>query len=45
MKTTIEISDSLFNEAKKIAARDGTTVKTLVEHGLRHVISQRKRPH
>lgn len=45
MKTTIEISDSLFNEAKKVAARDGTTVKTLVEHGLRHVISQRKRPH
>jgi hypothetical protein len=45
MKTTIEIPDSLFKEAKRLAARDGTTVKTLIENGLRQVISQRKHPH
>lgn len=43
MKTTIEISDQLIKEAKKIAAREGTTLRTLVEHGLRHELSQRAR--
>jgi hypothetical protein len=43
MKTTVEISDALLDEAKTFAAREGTTVKTLIEQGLRQVISQRKR--
>lgn len=43
MKTTVEISDALLDEAKKVAAREGTTVRTLIEQGLRHAISQRKR--
>jgi len=43
MKTTIEISDALLKEAKKAAAREDTTLRTLVEQGLRHVIAQRKR--
>jgi predicted transcriptional regulator len=43
MKTTIEISDALLEEAKKLAARDDTTLKSLVEQGLRDVIAQRKR--
>jgi hypothetical protein len=43
MKTTIEISDALLEEAKKTAARDDTTLRTLVEQGLRQVIAQRKR--
>lgn len=41
MKTTIEISDQLLKEAKKIAAREGTTLRTLVEQGLRHELKQR----
>jgi hypothetical protein len=42
MKTTVEISDGLLDEAKKLAAREDTTVRTLIEQGLRQVISQRK---
>jgi len=43
MKTTVEIPDSLFEEARKVAHRDRTTLKLLVEEGLRKVISERKR--
>ncbi len=38
MKTTIEISDPLLQKARDIAARNGTTLKALVERGLQHVI-------
>jgi hypothetical protein len=41
MKTTVDIADMLLQEAKLIAAREGTTLKTLVEEGLRHVIDER----
>ena len=43
MKTTVEVSDSLLEEARKLAAREGTTVRALVEEGLRRVVAQRKR--
>ena len=43
MKTTIQIADSLFEEARKLAQRDRTTLKALVEQGLRQVIADRKR--
>jgi hypothetical protein len=43
MKTTVNISDSLFEEARKVAHRDRTTLKVLVEEGLRKIISDRKR--
>ena len=43
MKTTIEISDSLFSDARMVAAAEGTTLRQLVEIGLRHAIAQRKR--
>ena len=43
MKTTIQISDSLFEEARKLAHRERTTLKALVEQGLRRIISERKR--
>jgi Arc/MetJ family transcription regulator len=42
MKTTVEISDALLAEAKKVAARERTTIRTLIEQGLRHAVAQRK---
>ena len=46
MKTTLEISDPLLREARKVAARDRTTLRALVEQGLRRVVAekQRRRP-
>lgn len=38
MKTTIEISDALLNAAKKRAVQHGTTLRELVEEGLRSVL-------
>ena len=42
MKTTIEISDPLFERAKRVAAREKTTVRALVERGLRQVVEERR---
>jgi hypothetical protein len=42
MKTTLDISDPLLREARKIAARERTTLRALVEEGLRKVIADRK---
>ena len=43
MKTTIEIPDPILDEVRKLAAREGTTVKALVELGLRRVLAENKR--
>lgn len=43
MKTTIDIADALLEQARRLAARQGTTVKALVELGLRRVIADRQR--
>jgi len=43
MKTTLDISDPLLNEARKLAARDRTTLRALVEQGLRKILAERRR--
>ena len=40
MKTTIDISDALLTEAKKLSAQRRTTLRSLVEQGLREIISK-----
>ena len=47
MKTTIEIPDSLLGRVKEVCRREGTTLRALVEEGLRGVVERRakaKRP-
>ena len=41
MKTTLDISDPLLDQIRKIAARDGDTLRSLVEQGLRKVVAER----
>jgi hypothetical protein len=43
MKTTFDIPEPLLRDARKVAAREGTTLKALVEQGLRQIIDDRKR--
>lgn len=42
MKTTVEISDALLRAAKKVAAAEETTVRALIEEGLRKALEQRE---
>jgi hypothetical protein len=42
MKTTIEISDAILERVKALAAREGTTIRALVEDGLRQVLRERR---
>lgn len=39
MKTTIEVSDALFKSAKQLAQRNQTTLRAVIEDGLRRVLS------
>jgi hypothetical protein len=43
MKTTVEIPDPILSQARKVAAREGTTVRALIEEGLRKVLGERTR--
>ena len=38
MKTTVEIPDALFRDAKEYAARNGLPLREIVERGLRNVL-------
>ena len=42
MKTTVELSDSLLRQAKRLAVKERTTVKALIERGLRLVVANQK---
>lgn len=39
MKTTIELPEALFAKAKRHARKHGTTLKALIEQGLRQVLA------
>ena len=41
MKATVEISDSLFESAKRLAHREGATMR-LIEEGLGRLIVERR---
>lgn len=42
MKTTVEIADPLFEEARKEVQRAGVTLRELIESGLRRILDERK---
>lgn len=42
VKTTIEIADALLDEARRVAGREKTTLRSLVEQGLRRVLRERR---
>jgi ribosomal protein L34 len=43
MKTTVEISDPLMREARAAAVREGRTLRSLLEEGLREVLAGRRK--
>lgn len=42
MKTTVELPDALVREAQEVARAEGTTLRTLVEDGLRVALERRQ---
>ncbi len=43
MKTTVNLPDELVREAQELARRERTTLRELIETGLRTVVKQRSR--
>ena len=44
MKTTIDISDAVFNEAKAVASRQGDSFRSVVEAALRQYLESAATP-
>ena len=42
MKTTVDISDTLLASAKSLAKEENTTLRALIETGLRNVLKERQ---
>ena len=42
MKTTVEIADDTFEEARRVAAAEGTSLRALIEEGLRKALAERR---
>lgn len=42
MKTTIELADGLLEDARRVAAAEGITLRTLLEEGLRASLQRRQ---
>ena len=40
LKTTVEISDSLLREVRKVAMREGVTMRALLERELRRALEE-----
>ena len=40
MKTTVDLPDSLLDRARKVASREGTTIRALIEESLRRVLAE-----
>jgi hypothetical protein len=40
MKTTVELPDELLREVQQLARAEGTTMRSLMEEGLREVIAR-----
>lgn len=40
MRTTIELSEALLKRVKKLAQRRGTTLRALIEEGLRRILDE-----
>ena len=43
MKTTVQISDALLAEVQQIAVKNKTTLRALVQEGLRHIVEREQR--
>lgn len=44
MKTTVELPDTLVREAQEVARAEGSTLRALVEDGLRMALARHRRP-
>lgn len=44
MKTTIDIADDLLKRSQQLAKREGSTLRAVLEEGLRLVLKDRRSP-